>query len=278
MAIKQRNARTAEPSSQQAKRRLPKKKRAQKRQPRKSQSKPLPPPVELESEARKEPEPQKQNGFLESVGSLFVSQPKESPGPSVHSSPPQTENENHSSKSSGSGSALPADTERKLDAVPDVIGDDPIAAQEGSASLSADDFSSLLDAIAFEEQDVRDVLEETFEWLSERFESDHWKLTDRQARMLCRPTAQLLNSIWVKLRDRLPEVLARWCESTPGAAAFLTAFGIVVVPKAMKQVTLSRAKKKIAEPEKIEPLTSSHPMPPAQPHEVGEPWTVKPHR
>lgn len=103
--------------------------------------------------------------------------------------------------------------------------------------------ASLMAQVAFEEQDVRDQLEELFEWLSERFQAEHWKLTERQSRMLGRPTAQMLTSIWAKLCTMLPDIIARWCESTPGAAAFIAACGIVIVPKAMKQVTISRQRK-----------------------------------
>jgi hypothetical protein len=99
-----------------------------------------------------------------------------------------------------------------------------------------------MDAVAFEEQDVRDMTEEFFAWLAVRFDSDHWQLKERQSRILCRPLTQVLNSLWVKLRERLPDIIAQWCESTPGATALLMAAGIVIVPKVMTQVRLSREK------------------------------------
>jgi hypothetical protein len=99
--------------------------------------------------------------------------------------------------------------------------------------------------VAFEPQDVQDVLCEFFDWCAERFQSEHWSLTERQARMLGRPTAQLLNSLWVKLQGVLPDILARWCETTPGATAFILAAGIVVVPKVTTQIGISRERAKL---------------------------------
>ena len=139
---------------------------------------------------------------------------------------------------------LAAESERILDSVPAHIGgeaDDP----GGPADTGAhgdDPIAALMSQVTFEPPDVQDQLEEFFGWLAERFESDHWKLTDRQARMLGRPTAQLLDSVWAKLCGILPDVIARWCASTPGATAFLLAAGLVVVPKVAKQITISRSR------------------------------------
>jgi hypothetical protein len=148
---------------------------------------------------------------------------------------------------------LPADAEQRLDAIPDHIGDAAAdepriteAAQEGDETRET--IASLLDAVAFEEQDVQETLEEFFDFLAERFQSDHWSLTERQSRILGRPTAQLANAIWVKLKLRIPDILARWCESTPGATAFLMAAGIVIVPKVTKQIHISRARKRSPAP------------------------------
>ena len=101
--------------------------------------------------------------------------------------------------------------------------------------------ASMIPQIDFDVDAVRDVLEESFEWLAERFGSDHWKLSERQSRMLGKPTAELLSSLYGKLTAFLPEVIARWCESTPGAAGFILAAGIVVAPKVVQQVAISRS-------------------------------------
>jgi hypothetical protein len=141
---------------------------------------------------------------------------------------------------------LSQESERLLQGVPDVIGED-VAGSSGDAApgdvQDQDPIAALMAQVAFEPQDVQDVLAECFDWLSERFESEHWRLTDRQARMLGRPTAQLLNSLWARLGNYLPDILSRWCEETPGAMAFLMAAGMVVAPKVMQQVSISRERK-----------------------------------
>jgi len=98
--------------------------------------------------------------------------------------------------------------------VPDSIGgeaDDP----GGPAELPGDDaIAGLMAMVAFEPQDVQDTLCEFFDWTAERFKSDHWRLTERQARMLGKPTSLLLNSLWARLCLILPDIIA-----ASGAAA-----------------------------------------------------------
>ena len=142
---------------------------------------------------------------------------------------------------------LSADAEKILASIPTIETQD--AGAGGAASSQGDDegadaLIALAGMVAFEEQDVRDTLEEFFSFLADRFESDHWVLSERQARMLGKPTTLLLNSLWVKLQKLLPDVIARWCESTPGAMAFLTACGLVLVPKVVVQIRISRERKK----------------------------------
>ena len=143
--------------------------------------------------------------------------------------------------SSTSEGPLSAEAERLLAGIPDQIGDAPLGDPvDGSESGEVDPVAELMAQVAFEPQDVQDTLCEMFDWLGERFESDHWSLTERQARMLGRPSAQLLNALWLKLQVILPDILARWCEQTPGATAFILACGIVVVPKVTTQISISR--------------------------------------
>jgi hypothetical protein len=139
---------------------------------------------------------------------------------------------------------LSAESERILAGIPTHIGGeaDDAGGPGDTAAHDDDPIAVLMSQVTFEPQDVQDQLEEFFDWLAERFESDHWKLTDRQARMLGRPTAQLLDSVWGKLCGILPDVIARWCASTPGATAFLLAAGLVVVPKVTKQIAISRSR------------------------------------
>jgi hypothetical protein len=155
-----------------------------------------------------------------------------------------------------------------LAGIPETIGeaDDP----GGPADVPQDDpIAALMAQVAFEPQDVQDALGEFFDWMAERFESDHWKLTERQARMLGRPAAQMANALWVKLQAYIPDILSRWCEETPGATAFILACGIIVVPKVTQQVRISRERA-----QKARPLVAEMPKPkPPQPERVPE----KPH-
>jgi hypothetical protein len=187
--------------------------------------------------------------LLSGIGEIFQSKPK---GGSVPSSNPDSL---HSSTSEG----LSPESERLLAGVRGSIGsaseDEP-----GSTGEDAEAVAGLMAMVAFEPEDVQDTVCEFFEWLAVRFESDHWKLTDRQARMMGRPTAQLLNSLWARLQAVLPDILARWCEQTPGATAFILACGIVVVPKVGKQIAISRERRK-AKPF-VEPAPRPQPVPP----------------
>ncbi len=134
--------------------------------------------------------------------------------------------------------------ERILSSVPQTISDTLETAEQGPAQPGElDPVAGLMAMVAFEEEDVRDTLCELFEWLSERFKSNHWKLTERQARMMGKPGTMLVNALWQRLQTYLPDVLGRWCETTPGALAFLTACGLVVAPKIMEQVRISRERK-----------------------------------
>jgi hypothetical protein len=219
-----------------------------KRQPK--QAKNLPPPIEITSMPAKPEE--KPDGLIDQLGSLF-------------SGADNTAKENLLSAQPGIGStpdSLPRESERILSSVPQTIGDeadDPGGPGDVSMheTIEDDPIKALMAQVAFEDQDVQDMIAEFFDWLAERFKSDHWKLNERQARMLGRPAAQLLNSMWSRLMDYLPEILSRWCEETPGATAFILACGIVIVPKVTQQVRISRERKK----EKIKPIAAPAPRP-----------------
>lgn len=115
--------------------------------------------------------------------------------------------------------------------------------------------------VRFREDYVRDVLEESFEWLAEKFQSDHWALTERQSRMLGAPTAQLLSSLWSHVERLIPTLLGRWADSTPGLMDFVLAAGIVIGPKVTMQIALTRSKKSA----KAQPQTGPQRVPrPAQ--------------
>lgn len=111
--------------------------------------------------------------------------------------------------------------------------------------------AEMLPEITFDVDQVEDVLGEAFHWIAERFDSAHWELTEKQSRMLGRPTAQLCSTLY----SRLPEFLLRWCDATPGLAGIVVAGAIVVGPKVAQQVAISRERRKA-------------PKPNARPHEV----------
>lgn len=200
------------------------------RQPKQAErANPLPPPVEIELQQSPivdgKPDP-----F--SLRNLFTNQAQPQPETQAESQPSLT-------ASYGDAGAI---DERILTAVPEVIGETlPEPGQEVAGA--ADPVSSLMAMVAFEEDDVRDTLGELFDWLAERFKSEHWRLNERQARMLGKPGTLLANAMWAKLQAYLPDVLGKWCETTPGALAFLTACGIVIGPKVMQQVRISRERK-----------------------------------
>jgi hypothetical protein len=199
-------------------------------------AKPLPPPVPVE--------PAESNAPILGPGA-------ESSAPYGNfSAPPLVE--------PGIDEPLSAEAEKILAGIP-AIAPEGEAADDPGAPPSDPMLLSLAGMVAFEEQDVQDTLQEFFSYLAGKFESDHWELTERQARMLGKPSTLLLNSLWTKLQTLLPNIIARWCESTPGAMAFITACGLVLVPKVVTQMKISRERRKAKSPV-IEP-----PRPPQQP-------------
>ena len=153
------------------------------------------------------------------------------------------------------GEPLNVESERLLSDIPQTIGDQGGAAEtlneeESAAALGAlagMDPAFLQGLISFDESDVRAALEEGFDFLAERFDSGHWKLTERQSRMLGRPTAQLLSTLWTKLSFLLPDQLAKWCASTPGLAGFVLTSAIVIGPKVAQQWSVSRQRRSLPE-------------------------------
>ena len=139
------------------------------------------------------------------------------------------------------GEDLPPESEALLGEIVD--GDEPEEI-DPAASSEASVLSGMMPDIAFDEEDVRAVLEESFAWLADKFDSGHWNLTERQSRMLGKPTAELLSGLYMRLREFLPDILLAWCDATPGLMGVLIAGSIVVVPKVKTQVALSMQKKR----------------------------------
>jgi hypothetical protein len=208
-----------------------KRKPARKKQPRAEASpKPLPPPVDV-PEVRA-------NGSIShdayNLETIFQtqSQPAESPDPSRSSSTSEPR----------PGEPLSPDSER---IVADIGAGDEPADDSPEPSLHAPEGpGDAFTKIAFDEGYVADVLEEAYAWAAEKFDSDHWNLTERQSRMLSGPTTELLGSMWMHLQRILPEILARWASSTPGLMDFALMFGLITGPKAAKQFALSRARRR----------------------------------
>ena len=188
-----------------------------------------------------------------------------------------------SSSADSTSTSLPAPLDTAaLNSVPAVVSDPQAGAEVGEGeTISAGEIREMLDDLGdFLEPDVKDVLEEAFDFLAEHFKSDHWKLSERQQRMLARPITRLLNHFWAKLKERIPESLANLAETTPGVAGLIIAVPVVIAPKVVKQVKLSRERKEHKQ------LESGHPpamepearrvveMPPAQ-NPPGHPGSLR---
>lgn len=215
--------------------------------PAKSQQKssPLPPPVEPESQDQSQQQSQEDS----SQGSAGFSRPISEPG---------------------LDEPLSAEAERLLSGVPSSIGGEEAEALPGG-EVEPDDsdaIAALMAGVSFEESDVRETLCEIFDWIADKAESDHWKLSERQARIWGRPTAQLANACWMKLQLLLPEIFGQWCQTFPGLFGFVTVGAIVVGPKVGKQIKISRERRRGKKV--IVGSPASPPAPPnAQPHSHG---------
>jgi hypothetical protein len=157
--------------------------------------------------------------------------------------------------------------------VPDVVKDP--AAEE--PEFSSDDLRELMQELDdFEADDVKETLVEAFDALSEWFGSDHWKLSERQSRMMGKPVARLLNSIWKELCRVLPEVFARWAERLPGLSGTVFVGVMVVGPKAVKQWRISRAPAPLKKPASSPARSEPHPPSGSVPHSVTSKTIIPP--
>jgi len=148
------------------------------------------------------------------------------------------------------GAPLSPEAERILAAMPGVIADEhagEVLVPSGEPS-SAGDLADMLPDIDFDPLEVGAVLEEMFDWIAERRNSACWKLTERQSRMLAKPTAQLCATLYAKLAQFLPGWLANLCDQTPGLMGVIVAGSIVVAPKVVFDFRTSRARRKAPRP------------------------------
>lgn len=205
-----------------------KKKKSKKRRAAVVKQKPLPPPVEPAAESR-DPfqlaatfNPGAAGSRQPSASSSIFNEPK--PGQPLTKEQEQIIGESFAEI--GVEDPAPSDV--------------PVGASEGAA------VADMLPEIAFDPVDVQDVLREGFHWIAERFDSAHWELTETQARMLGKPTAQLLSTLY----SRLPDFLTRWCDSTPGLAGLCVTGAIVIGPKVAQQVAITRERRKSPAPKR----------------------------
>jgi hypothetical protein len=203
-----------------------KKRRTKKRRLVVVKQKPLPPPIEIQQPS--------QDPFR--LAATFQKNGAASDRPSGSSSISEPK----------PGQPLTQEQEQILDEAFDEIGvakpapgqQEPAISGEGAVA------AAMLPDITFDPEQVEDVLGEAFHWIAEKFDSAHWELTEKQSRMLGRPTAQLLTT----LCSRLPEFLLRWCDATPGLAGMAITGVIVVGPKVAQQVAISRERRKAMKP------------------------------
>lgn len=246
-----------------AAKKLPKKTAKKKVKAKKqAQSKPLPPPVE----------PSQAQPFLIHGQGASVPVSSEPLPTFLNSTEPKP------------GEPLSQDAEQLLQDVPESVGgpvgevQSPANQSDAESIAAASMMSEIASAITFEEDDVRAVLEEGFSWLAERFESEHWKLTERQSKVIGRPAAQLLTSLWGRVCEFLPDWMMRAADSTPGLAGFVLATGIVVGPKVMTQIKVSRTRKEkpLAQvPRRSAPAPSVSNAGPVGPIPMTEAWPAQ---
>lgn len=220
--------------------------------PRKNQqpkTKPLPPPVPVESS---QPESGETDPFQ--LSGMF--QPSPSPEGSKASSATSSETEPRP------GQPLGPEAEELLSQIA-AADDDDGTEDEGPKDAAAMAAPAAPSSIVFKPERVRAVLGDSFDWLAEKFDSDHWRLTDNQADMLAEPTAQLLGSAWTHVQRMLPLWLERWSQETPGLMDFVLAFSFVVGPKAAQQFALSRERRRNPKPKqrRAEPRQGAGPQP-----------------
>lgn len=221
----------------------------------------LPEPIEINA-MRGPAKPEEKPGLLGQLGSLFSG----ADNPSATSMMSSAES-GHSSAGS-IPDPLSRESEQILSSVPDHIGgeaDDPGGPGDVSMheDIDADSVREFMAEIVFENQDIHDLLVEFFDWIAEKRQMEHWRLTERQARMLGRPLAQLLNSLWIRLQNYLPETLAGWCEDIPGATGFILACGLVPTPKIFQDVRILRERAKLRAKSLVREQSRSQPIRPA---------------
>lgn len=201
-----------------------------------------------------EPEPVKATGIM----GLFTS-----PAVAESSTPSATPS---------ASSSISAEQVAELASVPDTIGGEAAApgapATPGAGEL--DEMVEFLQSMGIDEDDMQEWLSEGCEFLAERFKSEHWKLTDRQGRMLAKPYTACANKLWIKMLDWLPDFLSNLAKASPEAAAMVISTAVVFGPKVAKQFVLSRSRKELPKksaedkPQQVKEVPKPKPAAPAK--------------
>lgn len=171
-------------------------------------------------------------------------------------------------------SSISAEQVAELASVPDTIGGEAAAPGEAAAAAPGagelGEMVEFLQSMGIDEDDMQEWLSEGCDFLSEKFDSAHWKLTDRQGRMLAKPYTACANKIWIKLLDWLPDFLSNLAKSSPEAAAMVISSAVVFGPKVAKQFVLSRSRKELPKkpaedkPQQVKEVPKPKPAAPAK--------------
>jgi hypothetical protein len=162
---------------------------------------------------------------------------------------------------------LPEESQRILNTIPDSIGCELEDGQgEGGAELAT------VEQFTFKPEDIQEGIAAIFDWMGKHV-GEHCKLSERQLSFVSGPTTQVLNASIGGITEWMPGFLQRWCETTPGAAAFLFAWGVVLTPMGIMHIGKMRERaleRKRGGVPKIEEVPT-HQQQPERPRQPGVP-------
>jgi hypothetical protein len=145
------------------------------------------------------------------------------------------------SKVSSTSEPLSAESERLLGGVPDHIGGNGAAADPPDAAGNR--IAAMVDSLVIKPEHVDVLIEGLFKGASWFFDSDHWLVSPLEARVLSQPGAEMLNYIWLSHRDEISNRFVEWMLSTPGALGLIMGGGIILGPRIVQQVKVSRERR-----------------------------------
>lgn len=144
-------------------------------------------------------------------------------------------------------SKLPAATEAALAQVPDTIGAESVPAIGSDPVQDAEltNQQRIDELIALGYVDVEttgELASDLFDYFAGKFDSEHWKLNERNRDRIGRPGAACINSCIQRVMDALPDAVGNSAMEHPEWAALVLAVGTVTAPRAIKQLKLSKTK------------------------------------